>query len=133
MFLLAQFFFTEKINPYDAQILRCRKNWYRWLCFISWKLQIGFCCKFEVLFILPWCIYSPNFTNTLITIWEIFPLQFMPSLKNKKRVWIKHELAIMIVNVLSAHWSHILAWRSLIDYFYLKRECNTLVRQIISI
>ena len=31
------------------------------------KIQTGLGCNFEVLFILPWCIYSPNFMKTQIT------------------------------------------------------------------
>ena len=61
---------------------------------------------------------------------------FCPVLK-EKHVCIKHELAIMIVNVLSStdHRFHIncWAWRSLIDYLGLNRACNPFMRQINSI
>ena len=85
----------QSYNSSDARISRYRKNGCRWLCLISQKLWTVFCCNFEVLFILPWCIYSPNFMNTLITIWEICPLQFIPYLKKQKmcmnKTWISHH------------------------------------------
>ena len=59
-----------------------------------------------------------------------------PILK-EKHVCIKHEIAIMIVNVLSStdHRFHINYWagRSLIDYIGLNKSCNPFMTQINSI